>query len=433
MSRSQRRLVHPRPQTADGGFPIAPARATSTTRSSACRRWSPSASTSVEHGDRRYLRALRRRRRSRLRPPGLAGRLLGMIAQAPLKAETRAPLRCLARHPAGRSSTGSKAIAHPMAATTRRAAPHTGPPMPRFSHLAPMRTSTPRRRNPSGWRTRSTLCARAMALRQLPRPSARDDAGHRGSRRDLRHSTPDCPLISGVAAGAATRGRVSSRPPTPIPDLLSTATALHALTSLHAPIDGIREPCSTSSTRSGPIGAASRQLGRRRPGLRVHLLRPARAGPSRGVTRRFRDGCGSSSGGGAARGRANRRRLLGRRAVEQRAVDRHGARRARSLRSGAAAPSAHDLALVTAGSRGCFRTRTRTAAGATPTAARSNISTTALAWAALAFAEPQAAAANAVARAETWLAARAGGIDPPTLAERSSRGTAGTAPSRSRS
>ena len=29
----------------------------------------------------------------------------------------------------------------------------------------------------------------------------------------------------------------------PLPDLLSTATALHALTSLHAPLDGIREAC----------------------------------------------------------------------------------------------------------------------------------------------------------------------------------------------
>ena len=30
---------------------------------------------------------------------------------------------------------------------------------------------------------------------------------------------------------------------TPVPDLLSTATALHALSSLHVPIDGLREPC----------------------------------------------------------------------------------------------------------------------------------------------------------------------------------------------
>jgi hypothetical protein len=30
---------------------------------------------------------------------------------------------------------------------------------------------------------------------------------------------------------------------TPVPDLLSTATALHALTALQVPIAGVREPC----------------------------------------------------------------------------------------------------------------------------------------------------------------------------------------------
>ena len=37
--------------------------------------------------------------------------------------------------------------------------------------------------------------------------------------------------------------RVFASPDAPVPDLLSTATALHALSSLHTPIDGIREAC----------------------------------------------------------------------------------------------------------------------------------------------------------------------------------------------
>jgi hypothetical protein len=32
-------------------------------------------------------------------------------------------------------------------------------------------------------------------------------------------------------------------PQAPMPDLLSTATALHALAGLQAPLDAIREPC----------------------------------------------------------------------------------------------------------------------------------------------------------------------------------------------
>ena len=38
-------------------------------------------------------------------------------------------------------------------------------------------------------------------------------------------------------------GGFVAAPRTPIPDLLSTATALHALVALHADIDGLREPC----------------------------------------------------------------------------------------------------------------------------------------------------------------------------------------------
>ena len=39
------------------------------------------------------------------------------------------------------------------------------------------------------------------------------------------------------------RGGFFAAASAPVPDLLSTATALHALTSLHVPLGGVREPC----------------------------------------------------------------------------------------------------------------------------------------------------------------------------------------------
>lgn len=39
------------------------------------------------------------------------------------------------------------------------------------------------------------------------------------------------------------RGGFFASPGAPVPDLLSTATALHALSALHVPIAGLREPC----------------------------------------------------------------------------------------------------------------------------------------------------------------------------------------------
>jgi len=39
------------------------------------------------------------------------------------------------------------------------------------------------------------------------------------------------------------RGGFFAAPAAPVPDLLSTATALHALSSLHVPIGGLAEPC----------------------------------------------------------------------------------------------------------------------------------------------------------------------------------------------
>ena len=39
------------------------------------------------------------------------------------------------------------------------------------------------------------------------------------------------------------RGGFFASPATPVPDLLSTATALHALAAMHLPLGGLREPC----------------------------------------------------------------------------------------------------------------------------------------------------------------------------------------------
>jgi prenyltransferase beta subunit len=61
----------------------------------------------------------------------------------------------------------------------------------------------------------------------------------------LRHL--DCEPSAGLAAWLLSRchpdGGFFATPAAPIPDLLSTATALHALAGLKAPIDSIREPC----------------------------------------------------------------------------------------------------------------------------------------------------------------------------------------------
>lgn len=46
-----------------------------------------------------------------------------------------------------------------------------------------------------------------------------------------------------LAARAAPSGGFVAAPGTPVPDLLSTAVALHALAGMQAPIDAFREPC----------------------------------------------------------------------------------------------------------------------------------------------------------------------------------------------
>jgi prenyltransferase beta subunit len=61
----------------------------------------------------------------------------------------------------------------------------------------------------------------------------------------LRHlgENPDTELADWLLAHAHPQGGFFSLHETPIPDLLSTATALHALSAMHVPLDRIRESC----------------------------------------------------------------------------------------------------------------------------------------------------------------------------------------------
>lgn len=54
---------------------------------------------------------------------------------------------------------------------------------------------------------------------------------------------PDRALGKWILSCAHPQGGFRAMPEAPIPDLLSTATALHALTALHCPIDNVREDC----------------------------------------------------------------------------------------------------------------------------------------------------------------------------------------------
>jgi prenyltransferase beta subunit len=54
---------------------------------------------------------------------------------------------------------------------------------------------------------------------------------------------PDAPLANWLLSRCLPAGGLFAVPGAPIPDLLSTATALHALAGLHVPLDGLREPC----------------------------------------------------------------------------------------------------------------------------------------------------------------------------------------------
>lgn len=54
---------------------------------------------------------------------------------------------------------------------------------------------------------------------------------------------PSAPALADWLLARCRQGGFFASPEAPIPDLLSTATALHALSSLHASIDAIREEC----------------------------------------------------------------------------------------------------------------------------------------------------------------------------------------------
>lgn len=75
---------------------------------------------------------------------------------------------------------------------------------------------------PSGLTT--TTAAAVMVLKQLGTTASRDTGMW---------------LLDRCHSG----GGFFAAPATPIPDLLSTATALHALSALHVPLGGLREPC----------------------------------------------------------------------------------------------------------------------------------------------------------------------------------------------
>lgn len=57
------------------------------------------------------------------------------------------------------------------------------------------------------------------------------------------HQTLDPALAGWLLARHLPAGGFFALPGAPIPDLLSTATALHALSGLHIPMNGLREPC----------------------------------------------------------------------------------------------------------------------------------------------------------------------------------------------
>jgi len=61
----------------------------------------------------------------------------------------------------------------------------------------------------------------------------------------IRHleGEPDPALSQWLLARCHTDGGFFAAPRAPMPDLLSTATALHALAALHADVAGIREAC----------------------------------------------------------------------------------------------------------------------------------------------------------------------------------------------
>ena len=225
----------------------------------------------------------------------------------------------------------------------------------------------------------------------------------------------------------------------PVPDLLSTATALHALAGAHAPLEPLREPCldfvDSLWTNSGGFYG---QLGRRRAGLRVHVLRPARTGAPEPVSVRS-DPPAADAGSVLAVADPRAPDELGERhAVLERITDRVLAARTPDghwtgeLSSSALSTATATIALALVGlSRPCpaLDALVRDGVGwlvgnanadggwGDTTDSPSNVSTTALCWAALAIAgcdKPECRAARE--RARDWMRRAAGSLEPRPLA-----------------
>lgn len=105
---------------------------------------------------------------------------------------------------------------------------HTAPPQPAalLSSLESLRARDGAFANVPGAAAGVTTATAAavMLLRQLDRP-------------------PDAKLAEWLLSRALPAGGFFALPGAPLPDLLSTATALHALAGLHVRLDGLREPC----------------------------------------------------------------------------------------------------------------------------------------------------------------------------------------------
>ncbi len=155
----------------------------------------------------------------------------------------------------------------------------------------------------------------------------------------LRHlgATPDRDAGMWLLDRCHARGGFFASATTPVPDLLSTATALHALSALHVPIAGlVRAVPRFRGLALDQSRRLLRHVGRRRGRLRIHLLRPAGARPSeRRVLVSMPDR--RSTGAGPRRARRSAPRpasltgSLGRVSREQRAVDGNGGPRPRSV------------------------------------------------------------------------------------------------------
>jgi len=105
-----------------------------------------------------------------------------------------------------------------------------GQPMPESAHLLPslatLRAKDGGFANAPGatWGVTPATAAVAILMRHLD-------------------CDPDSTLRDWLLARCLPAGGFFAVPDAPMPDLLSTATALHALSGLHAAFDGLREPC----------------------------------------------------------------------------------------------------------------------------------------------------------------------------------------------